>query len=316
MNRREFVAELGGAAAWPLAVPAQQPKVYKIGVLITNDPEYMPLFREELRKLGYVEGQNILIEYRSADGKLNLLTGLAADLVRLKVDIILASQTPAVEAAKQATREIPIVMASTGDPVATGLVASLARPGGNVTGLSSLGSDMGGKCLELIREVVPSARRVAVLANAPDPFAKPFLEQIRLAAETAGIEIQPIMVHAGESLEAAFSTTITERVDALIVQPSLPTKDAVDLALRRRLPAIGLGRVFPGAGGLMGYGSVADRGREAAVYIDKILKGSRPADLPIQQPTKFELVVNLRTAKAIGITISESFLLRADELID
>jgi putative ABC transport system substrate-binding protein len=292
----------------------------RIGVLVAGNPNPEPfwrIFREGLRDLGYIEGQNILFEFRSAEGKANLIPNLATELVHLKVDIIVTWYTQAAQAAKQATNEIPIVMADAGDPVGTGLVASLARPGGNVTGMAGVTTELAGKCVELIREMMPSARRVGALCNAADPFAKPFLEQIQLAGPIVGIEIQPVMVRGGEELDAAFSRMSAARVDAVIVQPSLPTKRAAELALNDRLPAVSVPGWFAEEGGLMSYSPRhADLYRQATTYIDKILKGSKPANLPVEQPTKFELIINLKTAKALGLTISETFLLRADEVIE
>ena len=319
MKRREFITLISGAAVvWPLAARAQHPRVPKIGVLVVGNPEpFWGQFREGLRDRGYIDGQSILVEFRSAEGKINLLPELAAELVRLKVDIIVASATPAVQAAKQATNEIPIVMAPSGDPVGTGLVASLARPGGNVTGLSSATAEIAGKSLEVIREMLPSARRVAVLANEPDPFTKPFLEQIQLAARTLGIEIQTIMVRAPEQLDAAFSQIDRARIAAVIVQPSLPRQRAADLALRHHLAAVCPTGGFGEMGGLMSYaGRPADTYRQAAVYVDKILKGAKPADLPVEQPTRFELVLNMKTAKALGIKVPNVILLRATKVIE
>ena len=318
MRRREFITLLGGAAAWPLAARAQQPKLPRIGVLIPANPEpFWSVFRDGLREHGYIEGQNIQFEFRSADGKPNLLRELAAELVRLKVDIIVAHQTPAVTAARQATTEIPIVMAGAGDPVATGLISSLARPGGNITGLSGTTAELGAKTLELIRDMLPSTRRVAVLANAADPFSKPFVEQIELGGRTLGIAIQTIMVRGAEEFDAAFAAMVKERADAVIVQPSLPRKPALDLALKHRLPPISPTRLFPSEGGLMSYSANQnDLYRRAAFYIGRILKGAKPADLPVEQPTRFELVINLKTAKALGLTIPPSVLLRADHVIE
>ncbi len=319
MKRREFITLLGGAAAaWPVAAWAQQPKKPRIGVLVVANPEpFWGQFREGLRELGYVEGQNIEIEFRSAEGKLIALPDLAAKLVQLKVDIIVANQTPAVQAAKQATNHIPIIMAPSGDPVGTGLVVSLARPGGNVTGLSSATAEIAGKSLEVIREMLPAASRVAVLANATDPFTKPFLKQIEIAAKVLGIEIQTIMVAAPEQLAASFSQIDKDRIAVVIVQPSLPRQHAADLALRHHLASVCPTGGFAQMGGLMSYaGKPQDTHREAATYVDKILKGAKPADLPVQQPTRFELVINLKTAKAIGLTVSPILLARADTVIE
>jgi putative ABC transport system substrate-binding protein len=301
-----------------MAARAQQPKRPRLGVLlVANREPFWSLFQEGLRDLGYVDGQNIDIELRSAEGNLNGLPMLAAELVRLKVDIIIASETPAVQAAKQATSEIPIVMAPSGDPVGTGLIASLARPGGNVTGLSGATAELAGKSLELLREILPSAKRVAALADPTNTFPKPFLEHIHLVALALGIEIQSVMVRSIEEFDAAFSEMTRERMDAVIVQPTLPRKNAIDLALKYRLPSVSGNKVFAEAGGLMSYSaSATDRYRGAVVYVDKILKGAKPADLPVQQPTRFELVINLKTAKAIGLEIPPIMLTRADEVIE
>ena len=318
IGRRKFLATLGGAAAWPLAARAQQPKLPKIGILIPANPEpFWNEFQQGLREHDYIEGQTIQFEFRSAEGKPNLLRGLADELVRLKVDIIVASQTPAVTAARQATTEIPIVMAPAGDPVGTGLISSLARPGGNITGLSSTTAELGAKTLELIRDVLPSTRRVAVLANAVDPFSRPFSELIEDGGRTLGIAIQTIKVRRVEEFDAAFAAMDKERADAVIVQPSLPRKPALDLALKHRLPAIGATPLLRREGGLMSYsGAQTDTYRRAAFYIDRILKGAKPADLPVEQPTRYELIVNLKTAKALGITIPTTVLALADEVIE
>jgi putative tryptophan/tyrosine transport system substrate-binding protein len=320
MRRREFIALLGGAASWPLAALAQQPKVPTIGALVIGNisPEqFWREFRQGLRDLGYVEGQNIRFEFRSAEGHLDRLPELAAELVRLKVDIIVAWFTPTALAAKQATREIPIVMAETGDPIGTGLVASLPRPGGNVTGMASVTAELAGKCVQLIRDMLPSARRVTALANATDPFSKPFLQQIELGGEATGTTINPVSISNTEEFETAFAAMEKDRPDAIIVQPSLPTKRAAELALKHRVPAVSVPRWFVEEGGLMSYSAIyVELFRKAAVYVDKILKGAQPADLPVEQPIHFELVINMKTAKALGLTIPESFLLRADEVIE
>ena len=321
MRRRNLLALLGGAAGtWPFAGAAQQPKVPTIGVLVVGSPgsqQFWRLFREAMRELGYVEGQSVRFEFRSDEGQASRLPELAAELVRLKVDIIVAWFTPAVRAAKQATREIPVVMARAGNPVETGLVESLARPGGNVTGIAGVGAELASKCVELIRDLMPSARRIAALVNAPDPFSKPFLEQIRLAGAATGTVIDAIMIHSAAELEAAFPALEKERPDAVIVQPSLPTKRVAELALRYRIPAVSFVRAIVDEGGLMSYGTAdAMVYRRAAAFVDKILKGAKPADLPVEQPTRFELVINLKTAKAIGLTIPPALLARADEVIE
>ena len=319
MNRRELMTFLGGAAAgWPVAVRAQQASPPRLGVLLVGNREpFTKLFSEGLRDFGYIDGQNLRIELRSAEGKLSALPELAAELVGLKVDIIVASETPAVQAAKRATTEIPIVMAPSGDPVGTGLIASLARPGGNVTGLSAATAELAGKSLELIREIMPTASRVAALADPTNAFTKPFLEQVNLAGKTIGIPIQVVMVRGTEEFGAAFEELTRSRVEAVIVQPTLPRPPVLELLRKHRIAAVSGNRAFADAGGLMSYaGSLADRYRNAAPYVDRIFKGAKPADLPVQQPTKFELVINLKTAKALGLTVPPSLLARADEVIE
>jgi putative ABC transport system substrate-binding protein len=318
IRRREFIATLGSAAAWPLGVRAQ-PKVPTIGALVIgniNPEQFWREFRQGLRDLGYVEGQNIF-EFRSAEGHLERLPELAAELVRLKVDIIVTWFTPTALAAKQATREIPIVMAETGDPIGTGLIASLARPGGNVTGMASVTAELAGKCVQLIREILPSARRVTALANATDPFSKPFLEQIKFGGEVTGTTINAIAVSSDEEFETAFAGIEKDRPDAVIVQPSLPTRRAADLSVKHKIPAVSVPRWFAEQGGLMSYSAkYGELFRQAAVYVDKILKGAQPADLPVEQPTHFQLVINLKTARALGLEIPPTLLGRADEVLE
>ena len=320
MRRREFIAALGGAVAWPVVARAQQPKVPTIGVLVVGSPgseQFWRLFREGMRELGYVEGQSIRFEFRSDEGQASRLPELAAELVRLKVDIIVTWFTQAAHAAKQATLKIPVVIAQAGNPVEAGLVKSLARPGGNVTGMSGVSAELAGKSVELIRELLPSARRVAALANAPDPFSRPFLEQIRLGGQATGVTIDAVMIHGPEELETAFPAMEQKRTDAIIVQASLPAKRVAELALRYRIPTVAVVRGFAEEGGLMTYSAAeADMYRHTAAYVDKILKGAKPADLPVEQPTKFELVINLKTAKALGLTVPPSLLVSADELIE
>jgi putative ABC transport system substrate-binding protein len=271
-----------------------------------------------LQKLGYQDGRNIRIEFRNAEGKGERLAEFAAELVRLKVDVLVVRLTQAIHAAKQATREIPIVMVSAADPVGTGLIASLARPGGNITGTSSTTSETSSKILEFVREVLPRAKRVAVLVNANDPFSKLFLAQIQSAGQKAGVEILPAMIRATGDMDKAFPDFVKHRAEFIIVQPSLPLKRAAELALKHRLPAIAPNANFPTEdGGLMAYSSMAGESqRDAAGYVDKILKGAKPADLPVQQPTQFELVLNAKTAKALGIKFPQSLLRRADRVIE
>jgi putative ABC transport system substrate-binding protein len=320
MRRREFITLVSSSVAWPLAASAQQPKVPTIGALVignTDPGEFWREFRQGLRDLGYVEGQNIRFEFRSAEGQANRIPELAAELVRLRVDVIVTWFTPTTQAAKQATREIPIVMADTRDPIGTGLVAGLARPGGNITGIAGITAELSGKCIELIRDILPAACRVTALANATDPFSKPFLEQVQLAGKATGTTINPVRISSREEFEGAFAAMEKERPDAVVVQPSLPSKRAAQLALKHRVPAVSVPRWFAEEGGLMSYSArFADLYRKAAVYVDKILKGARPADLPVEQPTKFELVINLKTAKQIGITFPPSIMVQADEVIE
>jgi putative tryptophan/tyrosine transport system substrate-binding protein len=321
MKRRKFVTLLGGAAAWPLAARAQPSKVARIGALyigLADADSFKRELREGLRELGYVERQNIAFEFRSAEGKLDRLPELASELVRLKVDVIVALYVPCALAAKQATRDIPIVIVAA-DPVETGIVASLARPGGNITGVSLMSAVLIGKCVELFRDMLATTRRVALLTNAADPlFAKLILDQAELAGQITGIEIQPITVPGpDEELEAAFAAIARGRAQAVLIQGSLSTKRIADLAVEHRLPAASTTRGFADAGGLMSYGADGPAlFRQSAKFVQRILQGQQPNDLPIEQPTRFELAVNLKTAKVMGLTIPETFLLRADALIE
>src|SRR5260221_1993173 len=320
MRRREFITVLGGVAGWPVAARGQQPKVPTIGVLVIGNispEEFWREFRQGLRDLGYIEGQNIRFEFRSAEGQIDRLPELAAELVRLKVDVIVTWFTPTAVAAKQATREIPIVMAETGDPIGTGLVMSLPRPGGNVTGIASVTAELAGKSVQLIRDMLPSARRVTALANATDPFSKPFLEQIQLGGEATGTAINPIRISNNEEFESAFAAMERDRPDAIIVQPSLPSKRAAELALQHRVPAVSVPRWFADEGGLMSYSAIyADLFRKAAVYGDKILKGTQTAELPVEQANRFQIVIHMKNAKAPGNTVPTTLLARADEVIE
>jgi ABC-type uncharacterized transport system substrate-binding protein len=321
IGRREFITLLGGAAAaWPLAARGQQSKMARIGALYigTADAEsFKKELREGLRDLGYVEGQNIAFEFRSAEGRLDRLPELAIELVTLKVDVIVALYTPCALAVQRATREIPIVVLA-GDPVRLGLVASLARPGGNITGISLMAVELVGKCVELFRDALPAIRRVAALGNDPDPFSKPMLEQIRLAGRTSGIEIAPeIMVRGSDEIDAAFARMKKDGAEAVVAQASLSARHVVDGALKHGLPVATVSRLFADAGAMMSYGvDGPDAFRRSAAFVSKILQGTKPANLPVEQPTKFELVVNLKTAKLLGLKIAESFLLRADTVID
>jgi putative tryptophan/tyrosine transport system substrate-binding protein len=320
MKRRKFITLVGAAALWPLGAYAQQPKVRRVGALLIGNADlesFQKELREGLRELGYIEGQNILFEFRSAEGILDRLPGLAAELVQLKVDVIVALYTPCGLAAKEATREIPIVLL-TGDPLGTGLVASLARPGGNITGLSMMAAETHGKLVELFHDMLPAMRHVAVLLNAADPvFAKLVFEQVQLAGRITGIEIQPITVRGPEELNVAFAAMVRGRADAVVIQGSLSTKRVADLALEHRLPAASLSRSFADVGGLMSYGADGPAlFRRSALFVHKVLGGSKPTDMPVEQPTKFELVVNLKTANALGIDVPSFFQQRADEVIE
>jgi putative ABC transport system substrate-binding protein len=322
VKRREFITLLGGAAAtWPLVALAQPSKVARIGALyigLADAESFKMELREGLRELGYIAGQNVAFEFRSAEGKLDRLPELASELVRLKVDVIVALYVPCALAAKGATRDIPIVIVAA-DPVETGIVASLARPGGNITGVSLMSAVLIGKCVELFRDMLATTRRVALLTNAADPlFAKLILDQAQLAGQITGIEIQPITVRGpDEELEAAFAAIASGRAEAVVIQGSLSTKRIADLAVEHRLPAASTTRGFADAGGLMSYGADGPAlFRQGAKFVQRILQGQQPNDLPIEQPTKFELAINLKTAKAMGLTIPETFLLRADALIE
>jgi putative tryptophan/tyrosine transport system substrate-binding protein len=322
MRRREFISFLGGAAAaWPLAARAQQSKIARIGALYigTADAEsFKRELREGLRELGYIEGQNIAFEFRSAEGQLDRLPGLAAELVRLKVDVIVTLYVPPSLAAKQATHEIPIV-AIVGDPVETGIVSSLARPGGNITGVSLMASALAGKSVELFRDMLPSVRRVGVLGHATNPvFAKAMLDEVLLAGGPTGTKIQPVvMVRGTDEFESAFTTFVRERADAVVVQGSLAIKPLTDMAIKYRMPAASTTRAFADIGGLMSFGADGPAAfRHGAKFVQRILQGKQPQDIPIEQPTKFELAINLKTAKAMGLKIPDTFLLRADAVLE
>ncbi len=316
-----------GILVAPFAAEAQPAgKVPRIGVLSassspSSNPRSYEAFRQGLRELGSVEGQNIVIDYRFAEGRFVRLPDLAAELVRLKVDIIVAVPTPAAAAAKNATETIPIVMISVGDPVGLGLIASLARPGGNVTGLTySAGMEIFGKGLELLKETVPKVRRVAILSNPGNPAQPLMIREVNVAARSLGVQLQLLEARGPNEFDGAFAAMAKERVGALLVVADsmfiAHRTRLADLAARSRLPAAYGFRESVEAGGLMSYGpSVPDLFRRAATFVDKILKGAKPADLPVEQPTKFELVVNLKTARALGLTIPQSVLIRADEVI-
>jgi putative ABC transport system substrate-binding protein len=324
MRRRAFISLLGGAAAWPLAARAQQPgKLPTIGFLVAGTPsshaQWVAALVRRLHELGWIEGRTVAIEYRWAEGRTDRFDEIAAEFVRRKVDVIVTSATAAIVAAKQATSVIPIVFVA-GDPVSTGLVASLARPGGNVTGLSLQSSDLAGKRLELLREVVPGLGRLALLGNVGNPVVTLEIGQIQAAARTLGLEVITLEIRRGEDIVPTFEA-LKDRAEALyVVTDPLTNTHRVrinTLALAERLPTMHGFREGVEAGGLMSYGpNLPDLFRRAGDYVDKILRGATPGDVPIEQPTKFDLVINLTTAKALGLTIPESFLTRADEVIE
>ena len=324
MDRRTVILAVAGSLlARPFASHAQTPaKVWRIGMLETTSTTLnaanLEAFRQGLRELGYAEGRNLIIEYRSTDGRIERFVDLAVELVGMKVDLIVARQTAAAIAAKNATVTIPVVMTAMGEPLL--VVASLAHPGGNVTGLSSVTVDIESKRLGLLRELLPGSTRIAALYNMSSPTNPGQWQQIETAARSMGIQAQLLDVRKPEDLGPAFDATIRQRIDGLIVgQDGLlqaNRKLIVDLAAKHRLPAIYRAMEFIEAGGLMAYGpNYPDLYRRAATYVDKILKGAKPGDLPVEQPTKFELIINLKAAKALGLTIPPPLLLRADEVI-
>ncbi len=326
IRRREFITLLSGAAAvsWPLTVRAQTAKPPTIGLWSPTTPsvasQRVAPFVQRLRELGWIEGRTVAIEYRWAEGRNERAAEIAAEFVRLKVDVIVAQGTPSVIAAKQATSVIPIVFAAVGDPVGSGLVASLSRPGGNVTGLSTQQTDTASKRIELFREMVPGLRRLAIMGNVGNPAVELELSEVQSTARALGLEATAFELLRAEDIAPAFDA-LTGRADALYVcgDPLVFTNRirVNTLAQGARLPTMYLLGEYVEAGGLMSYGpSVPDLYRRAADYVDKILRGAKPGDLPVEQPTKFDLIINVTTAKALGLTIPESFLLRADEVIE
>jgi len=329
MKRREFIAGLGGAAAWPIAARAQQPgKVWRIGMLERDRQELasanLAAFRNGLRENGYIEGQNLVIDYRFADGRDERSPELAAELVRLKVDLITARGTPATLAAKNATSTIPVVMTGVGLPLAFGIVASLARPGGNVTGLSSFANELQAKRVELLRDLVPGIRRIAHLGDGSNPGAASAWEDVRSAARSLAIEsllVDLRDVRSALDLQRLMDAASEQHIDALEVTIDAVTynyqREIVDFAARKKLPAIYGAREFVDGGGLMAYAvSYPQLYYRAATFVDKIFKGVKPADLPVEQPTRMALVINLKAAKALGLAVPQSILLRADEVIE
>jgi putative ABC transport system substrate-binding protein len=329
MQRREFIAVVGGAAMLPHAVWAQQLKnVPRIGFLTTGSIEQtrasLKAFHQGLREYGYTDGQNILVEFRAADSKVERLSALASDLVRLNVDLVVAQNSLVAREMQQATKTIPIVVPVMGDPVGDGLVASLARPGGNITGLTFLGPQLVPKRMALLKEALPTVSQIAGLwhpAAYGERTMNDMMNEAEAAARTLGVQLRPVAVRGPDEFDPAFSKIAGERADALFVFPSpiffTERRRIVDLAAEYRLPVFAMGKEFVQLGGFMSYGAdIIDFNRRIASYVDKILRGAKPADLPVEQPTKFELFINLKTAKKLGIEIPATLLARADEVIE
>ena len=328
MKRREFIVLIGGVAAapWPLAAHAQEPaRIRRIGFLGNStaalEANLVEPFREGLRELGYVEGRNIVIEYRWAEGDYERLPALVAELIAAKVDVIVTAGTPATLAVKKATTSVPLVMVAVGDPIGTGIVPSLARPGGNITGLSSVAPDLEGKRLQLLKEIIPKLARVAVFWNPVNPFHVGSLKQARTAAEALHIKIDALGVREEDEFDNAFAAVAKQRPDGLLVLADrvfLHNRTRLmEFAAKNRLPTVNAYRELVDAGGLMSYGpSYEDMHRRAALYVDKILKGSNPGELPVEQPTKFTLAINVKAAKALGLALPTTLLARADEVIE
>ena len=328
MNRRAFLGTLAGGLLAPLASEAQPAgKVWRIGFLTSGfregpgaDVRLAP-FTQGLRDLGYVEGRNLILVIRYAEGRTERFPALAAELADLKVDVLVATSTPGALAAKQATRTIPIVMAAVGEPVEVKLVESLAHPGGNITGLSLTAPQLAAKRLDLLRQTLPRLTRVTVLWNSANQGMQARFQQTQSVAQLLGVGIHSIAIQRPDDFDAVFGTMIKDRPESLLVLADTVTvanrQRTIEFAAKNRVPAIYEVRPFVEDGGLMSYGiDMADHYRRAAVYVDKIIKGARPADLPIEEPTKFELVINLKTARALGLTIPQSLLLRADHVIE
>jgi ABC-type uncharacterized transport system substrate-binding protein len=325
MRRREFIAFASGAALMPLAARAQTPtgKIYRLGILQPGKPPQplVEVLRDRLKDLGYREGRNIAYEYRWAEGKNDRLDELAKELVDLKVDVITTLSTPAAIAAKKVTKTIPIVFSAVGDPVGAGVVPNLSHPGGNVTGVSLLATELSGKRLEILKEIVPNAAPVAMFWNDTNPGMVLRAREAQNAADKMDLNLQSIGVHDLTSFDDAFATINSKKFNALLTLVDPFTNEhrqrIVDFAAKRRLPAIYESREFVDAGGLISYGpNLPEHQRRAADYVSMIFKGSKPGDIPVEQPTKFELIINLKTARALGLTIPPPVLERADELID
>ena len=326
MKRRDFITLVGGATAWPLAAHAQQSKKIPRLCFLTFDPgtlettRFKPFF-QALRDLSYVDGQTITIDYLSANGQGERFPDLAADCVRLKADVIVVTTTPAAKAAKAATGSIPIVMYPLGDPVVTGLVATLNRPEGNVTGLTFMASGIAAKRLELLKEVVPKISRVLVLSYRVDPISAPQLEELESAGASLGVKLLILDIRSADDIPAAFDAGVREGVEGVLTTAesifAAQGKRVVQLALEHKLPGMYPYRLMVDAGGLMAFDSYTSSFQaRTATYVDKILKGANPRDLPIERPTKFELIINMRTAKTLGLTIPSSLIVRADEVIE
>ena len=326
MKRRTFIFALGGAAAWPFAACAQYAgKIPRIGFMGNStaalEANLLNPFRDGLRELGYEENRNIAIEYRWAEGDYSRFPTLVAELLAAKVDVIVTAGTPAALAVKAATSSVPLVMVAVGDPIGTGIVASLGRPGGNITGLSSIAPELEGKRLALLREVIPSLSHVAILWNPANPFHVTSLKQAQVAAGLLRIKLQSVEVRATEEIDGAIAKMKSDRPEALLILADRvflhDRKQLMDFASENRIAGVYAYKELVVAGGLMSFGpNYADMHRRAATFVDKILKGTKPADLPVEQPTKFELVINLKTAKAQGLTVPPTLLATADEVIE
>jgi putative tryptophan/tyrosine transport system substrate-binding protein len=322
VKRREFITLLGGTAAWPFAARAQPSgKVWRMGFIAHRYESFYDALFERLRELGYVEGQNLLVERRYAEGHVERFQGIADEIVRLNVDVIIVVTTPAGLAAKRATTTIPIVHPAAIDPVGTGLVASLAHPGGNLTGVAVLNAELSAKRFELLQEIVPGLARAGVLWNVANPANRLAWKDTEAAARALGVALQSYEVREPEDFEGVYATIAQQRPDALhVLQDALTLqhrRQIIDFTLRSRLPSMFVGREWVLEGGLIAYGDrLPNRYRRAAELVDKIFKGAKPADLPVEQPTKFDLAINLKSARAIGLTIPEVFLARATEVIE
>lgn len=320
MRRRDFLVSVSLTLV-SLRVHAQQPeKMRRIGVLVSGagPHQFIDYLRKGLASLGYREGKNIRLDVRYANGNLERAHKLAAELVGLKVDIIVAHFTPAAIAAKKATQTIPIVMAPAGAPLQTGLIASLARPGANITGLSGMAAELGGKRLQILRELIPNLSRVAVLASLPDPFSKPYLKDMQESAKEAGIQLQPVLVNGPDDFENAFASMAAAKAQAVLIQPLFDTHRAISVRLgtKYRLPIMSTDRETVLLGGLVSHWvDETELYERASLFVDRILKGANPANLPVEQPTRFFLMINLVAAKALGLTVPQSLIVRADEVI-